>query len=47
MVDVSEYRRPGECKRWETLKEVYYDYYTKIYSDGMTVPSWLLEITRK
>ena len=47
LVDVSDYRRSGECKRWETLKEVYYDYYIKMYSGGMTVPSWLLEIIRK
>lgn len=29
------------------LKEVYYDYYVKIYRPGMTVPSWLLETIRK
>lgn len=47
LIDVSDYRRFGECKRWETLKEVYYDYYAKIYRPGITVPSWLLETIRK
>lgn len=47
LVDVSDYRRPGECKRWETLKEVYYDYYVKVYRPEMTIPSWLLETIRK
>lgn len=47
LVDVSDYRKAVECKRWETLKQVYYDYYTEIYRPGMTVPSWVLETIRK
>ena len=47
LVDVSEYHKQYECKRWEYLKQVYYDYYLKVYRPGMTVPSWLLETIRK
>ena len=47
LIDVSSYRRQGHCKRWDTLKQVYFDYYLKIYKPGMAVPSWLLETIRK
>ncbi|TCP58945.1 hypothetical protein EV586_101144 [Tumebacillus sp. BK434] len=47
LVDVSEYGKAGTCKRWETLKKAYYDYYLDLYKPGLTVPSWLLETIRK
>lgn len=47
LVDVSDYRKEKECKRWETLKQAYYDYYLEIYRPGLTVPAWVLETIRK
>jgi predicted Ser/Thr protein kinase len=47
LIDVSDYRKKGDCKRWETLKKAYYDYYLELYKPGLTVPSWLLETIRK
>ncbi len=47
LVDLSDYRKMGECKRWTTLKKAYYDYYLDLYKPGMAVPSWLLETIRK
>jgi hypothetical protein len=47
LVDVSDYRRENECKRWPSLKKAYYDYYQELYKPGMAVPSWLLETIRK
>lgn len=47
LVDVSDYRKEKECKRWETLKQAYYDYYLETYRPGLTVPAWVLETIRK
>jgi hypothetical protein len=47
LVDVSDYRRENECKRWPSLKKAYYDYYQELYKPGMGVPSWVLETIRK
>jgi hypothetical protein len=47
LVDVSEYHKHYECKRWKHIKQVYYDYYLKVYRPGMTIPSWLLDTIRK
>ncbi|ASS75539.1 hypothetical protein CIG75_11450 [Tumebacillus algifaecis] len=47
LVDVSDYRKHGACKRWEMLKAAYYDYYLDLYKPGLTVPSWVLETIRK
>lgn len=45
IVDVSEYTKPGNDKRWEYLKEGYREYYHLI--DGKALPHWILEIVRK
>lgn len=47
LVDVSDYRKEEECKRWESLKQAYYDYYLDLYKPGLAVPSWVLETIRK
>ena len=47
LIDVSDYRRPGECQRWPNLRQAYYDYYLKLYHPGFTIPPWVLEIIRK
>lgn len=47
LVDVSDYRKEGECRRWESLKQAYYDYYLDLYRPGLAVPSWVLETIRK
>lgn len=47
LVDVSDYRKQDECKRWESLKQAYYDYYLDLYKPGLAVPSWVLETIRK
>ncbi len=47
LVDVSDYRKKGECKRWESLKQAYYEHYLELYTPGLTVPSWILETIRK
>ncbi|MBL0388509.1 serine/threonine protein kinase [Tumebacillus sp. ITR2] len=47
LVDVSDYRELGDCKRWPDLKSAYYDYYRNLYRPGLTVPSWVLETIRK
>jgi len=45
IIDVSEYKKPGNDKRWEYLKEGYLDYYSII--DGKALPHWLIETVRK
>ncbi len=45
ILDISEYMKPGNDKRWEYLKEGYHDYYSII--DGKSLPHWLLETVRK
>lgn len=45
IVDVSEYLKPGDDKRWEYLKEGYQEYYHLI--DGKALPHWILETVRK
>lgn len=47
LIDVSDYRKNIECRRWAVLKQAYYNYYTKLYQPGLSVPSWVLEIIRK
>ncbi|MDS1029008.1 serine/threonine protein kinase [Bacillota bacterium LX-D] len=47
LIDVSDYGQTEECKRWDNLKQAYYNYYIKLYRPGFTVPSWVLEIIRK
>lgn len=47
LVDVSDYLNEGTCKRWDTLKKAYYDYYLDLYKPGLGVPSWILETIRK
>lgn len=45
ILDVSEYMKPGNDKRWEYLKEGYHEYYSII--DGKALPHWLIETVRK
>jgi len=45
IVDVSEYMKPGNDKRWEYLKEGYQEHYHLI--DGKALPHWLIETVRK
>ncbi|WP_102347159.1 serine/threonine protein kinase [Bacillus sp. Marseille-P3661] len=45
IVDVSEYMKLGDDRRWEYLKKAYYDYYHLI--DGKKIPLWMLETVRK
>lgn len=45
ILDVSEYKKPGNDFRWEHLKKAYEDYYHLI--DGKPVPFWLLETIRR
>jgi predicted Ser/Thr protein kinase len=45
IVDVSEYLKPGNDKRWEFLKEGYLKHYHLI--DGKAIPHWILEAVRK
>ena len=45
ILDVSEYMKPGNDKRWEYLKEGYQEYYSII--DGKALPHWLIETVRK
>lgn len=45
IVDVSEYLKPGNDKRWEYLKEGYLKHYHLI--DGKAIPRWILEAVRK
>ena len=47
LVDVSDYRKVGKCKRWDILKQAYYQNYLELYQPGLTVPSWILETIRK
>lgn len=46
LVDVSSYRRQAECKRWNSLRHAYYNYYLELYQPGLAVPSWMLEAIR-
>jgi serine/threonine protein kinase len=46
LVDVSDYLSEKACKRWDTLKQAYYDYYLDLYKPGLAVPTWLLETIR-
>lgn len=46
LVDVSSYRRQGDCKRWLSLRHAYYNYYLELYQPGLAVPSWVLEAIR-
>jgi hypothetical protein len=45
IVDVSEYMKPGNDKRWEYLKEGYHEHYHLI--DGKSLPHWIIETVRK
>jgi hypothetical protein len=45
IIDVSEYMKPGNDKRWEYLKEGYRAYYHLI--DGKALPYWIIETLRK
>jgi predicted Ser/Thr protein kinase len=45
ILDVSEYMKPGNDKRWEYLKEGYHEYYSII--DGKALPHWMIETVRK
>ncbi len=45
ILDVSEYMKPGNDKRWQFLKEGYYEYYSII--DGKSLPHWMIETARK
>lgn len=45
IVDVSEYMKPGNDRRWEYLKEGYLKNYHLI--DGKAIPHWILETVRK
>jgi predicted Ser/Thr protein kinase len=45
IVDVSEYMKPGNDKRWDYLKEGYLKHYHLI--DGKAIPHWILEAVRK
>jgi hypothetical protein len=47
LVDVSDYGQEQPCKRWESLKKAYYDYYLDLYKPGLTIPMWVLETIRK
>ncbi|KEO84233.1 serine/threonine protein kinase [Tumebacillus flagellatus] len=47
LVDVSDYRNEGDCKRWPDLKAAYYQYYRELYRPGLTIPAWVLETIRK
>lgn len=46
LVDVSAYRRSQICRRWESLRHAYYNYYLDLYQPGLTIPSWVLEAIR-
>lgn len=41
LLDVSEYMKPGNDRRWDDLVEAYYEFYPLIR--GRKVPVWLLE----
>ncbi|MBA4601488.1 serine/threonine protein kinase [Thermoactinomyces mirandus] len=41
LLDVSEYLKPGNDKRWDYLKEGYYEYYPLIR--GRKIPAWIME----
>lgn len=45
LLDVSEYMKPGNDKRWEYLKEGYKEYYHLF--DGKALPFWIIETVRK
>ena len=45
IVDVSEYLKPGNDKRWEYLKEGYLKHYHLI--DSKAIPHWILDTVRK
>jgi predicted Ser/Thr protein kinase len=45
ILDVSEYMKPGNDKRWEYLKEGYHEYYSML--DGKALPHWMTETARK
>lgn len=45
IVDISEYMKSGNDKRWEYLKEGYTGYYHLI--DGKALPHWIIETVRK
>ncbi|MCO5387127.1 serine/threonine protein kinase [Desulfosporosinus sp.] len=45
LLDVSEYMKPGNDKRWEYLKEGYKEYYHLF--DGRALPLWIIETVRK
>lgn len=47
LVDVSDYRKSGDCDRWPDLKRAFYDYYQDLYRPGLSIPSWVLETIRK
>jgi predicted Ser/Thr protein kinase len=45
LLDVSEYRKPGNDMRWEYLKKGYEQYYHLI--DGKAVPLWIVETVKR
>lgn len=47
LIDVSDYGKEKDCKRWDNLKLIYNKYYLDIYKPGLNIPSWLLETIRK
>ncbi|MGZ4123300.1 MAG: serine/threonine protein kinase [Tumebacillaceae bacterium] len=47
LVDVSDYGQEDPCKRWESLKKAYFDYYLDLYKPGLTITMWVLETIRK
>jgi predicted Ser/Thr protein kinase len=45
LIDVSEYRNPGNDMRWDYLKKGYDEYYQLI--DGKAVPLWIVETVKR
>ena len=45
LIDVSEYLKPGDDRRWEYLKKGYIEYYHLI--DSKVIPLWVIETVRK
>lgn len=45
LLDISEYLKPGDDRRWEYLKKGYVEYYHLI--DRKVIPLWIIETVRK
>lgn len=45
LLDLSEYMKPGNDRRWDYLKQGYEEYYELI--DGKRIPFWVIESVRR